>query len=389
MLELLVKLIQTAITRKPTPQARTAATRLASEVIQRSPPTGQTVTNLFRGPLPSASTEDKPFAYIFTQYVLIDIRSTIPALMTNLASPSYQTDSLRLAACYDVVTGFITYLVSTMDDELTPIPPDLLLKLRRDVSETFSLTLEFFRDRLDAVTTGASGLDPSARTDPKAPAMLTWDNPGTPPEEDPIILSGLRALSLWLREDDNPELNTQALGVADMLAALYESSMRPEAKADFRAPIQVLLEVLLVGEESAVQLFLDNKGWDLLAGDLKQKLESSTGYTSVSGIVRVLLAVLGSDVVPQSREKWMDVVRLAAGLKTEIEDIEVLEGIAEVYQLADAVYNKAPVKLQKLFGKDAEVIAMNASTLAGKLRGTDVDEGLIASFAEVALSLEP
>jgi hypothetical protein len=403
-------LIQKTISSRPTAKVRNAAVKLASELLLRSSTSGSLATELFSGKHLSKERkeEEKPFAFIFMQYVLIDIRSTIPSLMSTLASPSYQTDSLRLAACYDVLAAFVMYLIRSMDEDEditktsapSPMSPDLLLKLRRDLSETFSLTLEFYRDRWDAVISGASGLDPSARTDPKAPAMLTWDNPLIAPEQDPIILSGLRALSLWIREDDNPQLNEQTMGIADMLATLYELSMKEETKTDFRHPILVLLEGILSNSDEAVQLLLDHNGWSILATDLEQCTRplrrpqtSSTVSPSTRDLIRVLLAIVLSDAIPQTREVWMDVVKWAAEVDGGNLDIGhtgasvVLEVLAELYQLIDAIVSKAPHRLQRKYGSEISKIASTALMFVTRLEGQGMDEGLIDSFTEVAASL--
>ena len=91
------------------------------------------------------------------------------------------------------------------------LSPDLLLKLRRDIAETLSLTIEYLRDRYDNAITGVAGLHPSARPSPDTVAptgsvlSLPWDS--TAPEhrvtQDPLTLAELRTLSLWLRDDDN------------------------------------------------------------------------------------------------------------------------------------------------------------------------------------------
>ena len=381
---------------RPTPLSRSAATRLASLYLQRSPLQSTQARSSFDLFARKDPKGDKPFSYIFAQYVLIDIRSTIPTLMTNLASPNYQHDSLRLAAGYDVISGFIGYLLSVMSSEedndettqsqpqpqieTTLISPDLLLKLRRDLSETFSLTLEYLRDRWDAVTTGARGLDPSARVDPKAPPMLTWDNPTIPPEEDPILLAGLRAVSLWLREDENSELNAQAMGVLDVLVGLYEGSMKGKGVVDFRPPVLLLFEAVVGYEQEAAKVLLESGAWELLAADLRDAVEQmegpertgvSTSRHTIGDVAGVLQLLVKSDAAPQSREVWMDVVKMAAGMDSQSGregDLEACDEIVRVYDLAVDVIEKAPKRLQKLVGGHAEKIGRNARELGERLK---------------------
>ncbi|KIW02471.1 uncharacterized protein PV09_06277 [Verruconis gallopava] len=399
-IQIVICLIQKSIMMRPTSQVRNAAIKLASEVLRRVQPSNMAANALFTNQVPESARGDKPFAYVFLQYVLVDLRATIPTLITNLASTTYQNDSLRLAACYDIVAAFIMYLIQSTDvDDMDitegskpstmPIGPDLLLKLRRDLNETFSLTLEFFRDRWDAVTAGAAGLDPSARMDPKSPAMLTWDNPAIAPEQDPIILSGLRALSLWLREDENPGLHKQTIGIADMLAALYKESMKADAKTDFRHPILVLLEGLLSASDEAVQMLLDHDGWDLFASDLRQTSQSSQSFaTYMTDLIRVLLIIVTSDAVPQSREAWMEIPKWVSHIDiAQTKDTEAFEVLAELYQLANAIWAKAPKRLQRAAEKEMKQIAMNALSIVNHIDATGADQGLVDSFKEVVSSM--
>jgi hypothetical protein len=66
----------------------------------------------------------------------------------------------------------------------------------------------------------------------------------------------------------------------------------------------------------------------------------------------------------------------------------VLEGHAALYQLADAIYGKAPARLQEARVKEADNIVKNAAILAERLRVKDVDAGLVESFEEVAASMK-
>ena len=352
----------------PSAQARTAAIKLTSHLLQHAfgpiEHIGQP-WRIFDGAM-ATPQGDKPFSYIFAQYILIDLRSTIPTLMTNLASPSYQHIALRLAACYDVVTGLIRYLMELVDRDEVVMSADPLLKLRKSLSETFSLTLGFFRDRWDAVITGASGLDPSARTDPKAPRMLTWDNPTIPPEGDPIVLSGLRALAVWVREDDNSDLNAQALGIMDMLIALYQSSQKADATVDFRPPILMIFEALMIYYEEATKSLLENGGWDMFFTHLKAELARDLNNHTIDDLVGVMLNLVYEG--PQSREAWMGVVKVAADLDlTPLQSPPRLgdenPSIESVYELVLAVLESAPTRLQKLVRNDVIKLQKHGSAL--------------------------
>ena len=321
--------------------------------------------------------------------------------MANLVSPLYPKDALRLSACYDILSAFIMYLVRGIDEDPditehsapNDLTPDLLLKLRRDLSETFSLTLEFFRDRWDATVSGAGELDPDARTDPNAPLPLTWDNPSIPPTEDPIIISGLRALSLWIREDDNSQLHKETIGVTDMLVSLYSSSITPDSRTDFRHPILLLLSGLLPLSDEAVQLFLDQNGWSILSSDLKQCFvlfqqdEVRPLPALTQDLIRVLIAIVESDAVPQSREAWMDIVKLAAKLNIpSMRDKARLEILAGVWQLVVEIVSKAPKRLRAVVRGDAKVIQKKSEAILKQTR-EGLDDSTQESLIEVVESL--
>jgi hypothetical protein len=362
--------------KRPTSKNRNAVVTFVAGLLRGFPADSTFPDLLFRDADKPSNESSKPFSYIFINLVLIDIRTTIPSLMEILASTSYSTTALRLAASYDIASSFIMYLLQNLGDDVNfsetsqftaILAPDLLLKLRRDFSETFSLTLEYFRDRWEATVTGVSGLDASARIDPEAPLALTWDNPSVPPSEDPIILAGLRALSLWLREDDNPELHEQAVGAIDMLVPLYLSSTLPNSKIDFRHAILTAFSGIFPSSEDAVQSFLNHEGWDALANDLKQCFRSfgRRGSQSVpvhtQDLIRVLILVVESDTVPQSLKSWIDTIRLVANCAVpSIYHYELLEALIGGWQLAIALFVKAPINMKNKVIEEVKSIKIKA-----------------------------
>ena len=261
--------------------------------------------------------------------LLIDIRSTIPSLQENLNTAEYPKTSLRIAESFNIISNFIGYLVSSLDDDSDDetdsgnpksnnnlhLEPSQLLQLRTDISETMSLTIEHLRDRYDSSVAGAAGLHPSARidTDPlsSAPRTITWQSSITSMSEDPLTLSEIRALALWLREDDNDALRREAAGVMDLLLALFSEA---DSGLEFCSPVLIALEGILEVPEG-VEAFLGEEGWDILTSKLRQELESEESIAADQGveIVRVLLKVVESDVTGPSKEDWMKVVGMAVG----------------------------------------------------------------------------
>ena len=267
--------------------------------------------------------------YLFVKMLLIDIRSTIPSLQENLNTPEYPKTSLRIAESFDVISNFIGYLISSLDDESddniawqNPNPnnklqlePSQLLQLRTDVSETMSLTIEHLRDRYDSSVAGAAGLHPSARidTDPSnsAPRTITWQSSTTSMSEDPLTLSEIRALALWLREDDNDALRREAAGIMDVFLALFSET---QPGLEFCSPVLIALEGILEVPEG-VEAFLGDEGWKILTIKLQEELDSEESRAADQGveIVRVLLKVVESDITGPSKADWMNVVGMAVG----------------------------------------------------------------------------
>ncbi len=297
-------------------------------------------------------TDQKPQSYIFVTVLLIDIRSTIPSLQEKLHSVEYPDISERIARAYDIISAFIGFLVQSLDaldsgdeDEgsgpafSVPMPIDLLMKLRANISEVMSLTIEHLRDRYDSSTAGAAGLHPSARTlseRPSGPLPIAWDT-SAGISKDPLTLSQLRALSLWLRDEENETLRREASGIMDVLLALYSDP----SDQDFRYPVLLSLEGMIEVPEG-VEAFLREEGWAILATDLENALPISSEHARGIEIIRVLLAVVEADVTGPAKEEWMSIVELARRSIVQATDPENRELGVAISQLAVELMIRAP-----------------------------------------------
>jgi hypothetical protein len=288
----------------------------------------------------NANDDDKPFPYLLINLMLIDIRSSAPTLLEKLNSPDYRKLSRRLASAFDVISMFIGYLVQCLEDESMEtliMSPDSLLKLRKGISETMSLTIEYLRDRWDAAFAGAMGLHPDARSANTQTASgshraLAWDSLTNTVNEDPMTLSAVRALSLWLREDENEMLRKEATGLTDMMMELYQSSS--SEKLDFRVAILVGLEALVAVPQGR-ELFLRNDGWDTLIKDLKglfQSAETIQDANATRGIevVRILLSIAEEESSGTS-EEWIHVITAVAAWDVSAHD---MSPVLQEFQLA-------------------------------------------------------
>ena len=252
--------------------------------------------------------------------LLVDIRSTLPSLQEKLNSPEYPATSSRIAESYDVISNFISYLIQSLDEDSTSpgsqsisFEPSQLLQLRTDIAETMSLTIEHLRDRYDASVAGAAGLHPSARVDPNPlssnPRTIAWESASTSMSEDPLSLSELRTLALWLREDDNDALRREAAGILDVLLGIYKSEAQG---SNIRSAVLTALEGIFEVPEG-IEGFLREEGWEILVKDLQNILSVCRSEDEDRGldVVRALLTVAESEVVGPAKQEWIQVVDLA------------------------------------------------------------------------------
>lgn len=394
-LKSVVSFIRKLVTSKPTLAGRAAYINLTASLLQIYP--AETSRLLFSD---EAGTE-KPFFYLLINLVLVDLRSSFPALLEQLNSPDYETISRRLASAFDIVSAFLGFLVRFLDDEDADeafssimLSPDLLLKLRTSISETMSLAIEYLRDRWDASVAGAMGLHPEARsgtakTSSGSHYTLAWDSKTDKANQDPLILSAIRTLAIWLREDDNDTLRKEASGLSDMMLDLYKNS--PSGPLDFRRAVLVALEGMITVDKGAAAL-LENEGWEILIRDLLAILQASSsvndGDEAARGIeiVRVLLPIVEREQ-PGSREAWLAVVTAVAAwdLPNTEQAPVVLEFQIAVLQLVTALLSNTHPGMQKRYVHSISAVI----GIAGQLKGRVRDDALLESLEDVETTLGP
>lgn len=392
-LESLVTNLRRLITSRPTQAGRSAYTQMAAALMRAYPLTCPSL--LFKDP--KATGDSKPFSYLFINLILIDIRSSLPLLLSKLNSPEYPATSKRLSSAFDIVLFFIGFLMESLDHSHESsrynlsMPPDLLLKLRKTIAETMSMTIEYLRDRWDASVAGAPGLHPSARestanTSEGMRLTLTWDSFSENAMADPLINASIRTLATWLREDENENLRKESAGLMDMLVELYQASV--SNTVDFRQAVLHALEVIL-NTGNGIDAFIAQNGWDVLSQDLKGIVSdtASTKTTSKDGdegrghdIIRLLLVVVDSESATEPQEKWMEVVKTAAGMKPSTAKRPfMLDLQIDILQLAAALLTSASKGMQKRYVVYTTSVLGLAAQLrkeARKLKGQDKEESL-------------
>ena len=251
-----------------------------------------------------------PLSYLLLTIIHADIMATVPYLQESLDSDDYDTTSSRLVKGYDVISSFIGYLITGMaanngDDELSFLmPPDLLLRVQGKITDILNATIEHLRERYDASapsTRGAISGGPS--TDAEGPGTIL---------DDPLTLSQIQTLSLWLANEDNASLQKAAAGIMDVLKTMYQ----PIGVGHFLATNQFqarccVLEALsgITQTTEGVEAFLHGNWWTTLTEDLEELVDSSssTGNQEARGItiLNTLVTVLHSGATPPPKERWV------------------------------------------------------------------------------------
>lgn len=391
--------IRNLVTSKPTPASRAAYTNLSATLLQIYP--AEASNALFS----DEGKSDKPFSYLLINLILVDLRSSFPSLLGQLNSPEYESISRRLASAFDIVSAFIGFLVRVLENEDLEGPlsslmmaPDLLLKFRNSISETMSLAIEYLRDRWDAAEAGAMGLHPDARvgtanTSRGSHYTLSWDSKTDMASQDPLILAAIRALAIWLREDDNDGLRKEASGLSDMLMDLYKVSGTSGAHLDFRRPVLVALEGVITVDEG-ITCFLDNDGWQVLTQDMLSILQASSTSSDENEcargieIVRVLLPIVEMEQ-PGSREAWMSVITAVSAWSGPADTEEpsvIYEFQVAVLQLVTALASNTHPGIQRRYVHSITAVLGIAEQLKRKVVNLS-DEALVESLRDAESTL--
>ncbi|TGO19265.1 hypothetical protein BTUL_0005g01140 [Botrytis tulipae] len=413
-LKSVIVLLRELVNRKPTLAGRVAYTQAAAALLQAYPVTCPSL--LFNDESLHTSNKNdsnsKPFSYLFVNLLLIDLRSSFPSLLAKLNNSDYSSISQRLAAAFDVLSSFIGYLVRSLDEEnykSFTMPPDLMLKLRKDIAETMSLAIEYLRDRWDASIAGASGLHPSARVGTAATSegtrlTLTWDSIQDKVTVDPLILASIRALAIWIREDENENLRKESAGMMDMFIELYKMSGMNEP--DFRYPILLALEGIMTTEDG-VEAFLNQDGWQVVSEDLFRILSHIADTASVTNpqssitaeaarglqIVRIILAVIDEESTSYIKQEWLALISTTStmNLPTSSSSSVVIELHIAMLQLSTALLSKAGEGMRKRYVNDQKAqrkMAEELEVIVGKMRDKQEADEFKELLSDVMLDLE-
>ncbi|OTA80436.1 hypothetical protein M434DRAFT_401763 [Hypoxylon sp. CO27-5] len=387
------KLIRNLSTNRPTAASRSAYTNCAGALLLIYPESTPQLLFL------DEKDSSKPFSYLFINLILVDLRATLPSLLEKLNDPEYPRISQRLTSALDILTAFIGQLISWMEEIDNPkpgasststwlkMPPDLVLKLSSSIAETLSVTMEYLRDRWDASVAGAQGLHPEARTGSAhtefgSRKTLAWDTKDESAATDAFILSAIRAIALWVRDDDGDVLRKEGAGLIDMFMELYQSSSSASSQPnglDYRLPILAALEGVL-RTSKGIQAFNSYNGWRILSADMLKILEESSTSTLLqeADIIRGTRIALVLQIVAENEgippEDWMNVVTAVAAYNVPTMDGDARGGTlldfqADVLQLATTLLASSNPGTRKRYVHSARAIRGIAQQLRSRVEG--------------------
>ena len=270
---------------------------------------------------PRASNPDQPpLSYLLLMIIHADIIATLPYLQESHHSDGYDATSSRLVKGYDVISSFIGYLITGMNandggDEVSlPMLPDLLLKVQGKITDILNVTIEHLRERHDACATDALRPRASALSSHGA----TSGGPPTAAEasgamlDDPLTLSQIQTLSLWLANEDNEALRKAAAGIMDVLKSIYQpvGAGHLLATKQFQARCCVLEALSGITQTTeGAEAFLHEDWWTTLTEDLEELVgfPLSTGNQEARciTILNILVTVLHSEATPPPKEQWV------------------------------------------------------------------------------------
>lgn len=264
--------------KRPAPEAREAYTNAADSLLKTWPEDSARL--LFS----SKKQEGKATEHLFITLILVDIRASLTVLLEQRTSPSYEGHAKRISRAYDIVSQFIGFLMKLSESEneiLSVMSFDHLMSLRKSISETMDCSIEYLTDREIA--------------DGEAKRVF----------QDSLSLAALRTVSLWVQENDDDKLRSNAASLMNVTLECYQVSPHHESsrpQVDFRGPCLILLQAI-TQDDNIAKKFIQRNGWDMLIKDL-----ISIGESFVSN-------------TPGDKSRWRDLVQVLDQTKSNVEGL--------------------------------------------------------------------
>lgn len=329
----------------------------------------------------------KPIAYLFVKIVQVDILSTLHVLIPKLNTAEYPSISGRIAGALDIITAFVGFLIHAADDVTVQpdLTPDRILKLQEDLVRTIGDVMEYLRDRWDHYLAGARGIEPASTS-------------GSSVFEDPITPSATRLIATWLRDDDGEALRTQAAGLVELFAELYERNLASADVVEVRLPILAALEGILQTPDGREAFhdsnFLSGSLYpDLRAIMTSQDTDLTAGdYMRGSAVVHVFNILMEYDGNPRSNPDPTGFLELILKydikpIKAEADDLDRfrLEFQTDTLELAVTVLRTSFQTTPPALRQRIKAAIENATSQIRENWGLLNDEDMVARVAELRL----
>jgi hypothetical protein len=310
-----------------------------------------------------------PTAHVYIILLTADIRYSMPSLRNTA---EYTMISARLAKSYDIIAAFLRFLmpsfVTPETDESEPeaprlpskpLPPEQEVDLKDKLTATMALAVKHLRERYVSRTAigipsdvSVPDLSRSSSGDsllgPTTPHSTAWL--GTPSlYEDPLTLSLVRALAIWLKVSTDELLRTKAAGIMEVLIALYENKTQ-----DFRGPVCFAVLGILDTMEG-IQAFI-GPGWPVLYEDLKKIVTGPDreNYGHGEAIIEVLRTAVEGLRMGDVEDDWLSILDVARDALTKATLEPDFQLATRVSTLAAELVEKAGVRMRIIYLPQAQ-----------------------------------
>ena len=301
---------------------------------------------------------EKPETFDFVVMLTSEIsKSVFDYDQVPKESHRWINETTRLQACYDVLTAFVGFLVGrehvgSPDIPVKPLlPPDLLLELRKLISELMQVTILTIRERFGPPGTSIKLRDPIE----EAKWEFPWDMAHA------VTCAQLRALALWLRDDDGERLRKEAVAIMDVLLQLVEKG-RLLWVGD---QIMICLEAIC-GTSNGAKNFLTLGGWQTVAEELHDIVKQPSAMVFLDEFRGEQMVMVLSTVVHQTganppKSMTMKVLRTVAAMEQDTTRRSRLQ--LALLSLAGLLLSKTSLAQRKQYAKVGERILFKASAL--------------------------
>lgn len=290
-------------------EERAVCVNIISELLLYLPP--ESIFGPVRG---DWNKTGKDFGYHLIKFLTIDLTAAFSQLHAAFDSSNYAQLAERHAANFDLLSKFLLYLLECEDIQAIGIEPQYILKLREDMDTTFKLAIEFLRDRWDVA---------SATDGDIAPKIACGA-----PQDDVLVCSVMRALSIWLSEDGS--LCLDAVDLIDVFVGLW--SVGDQSTLDFRPWVIGVLHSIL-DQPGAMDRFVALGGQTTVCDDVLRIYHNGPDENTeiLKGIdeARLLLLIIDQGA-PLSRSLRKDVLQTLAANHKKYQQSSVGLGLSTV-----------------------------------------------------------